>query len=328
MNLKNKLSKFLVLLGILALALMALAGCGDDNTVTDERVDATVTQLISKQPQSYVTACFPTADDENVIVDLTFSVNSSRDTIWLALEKLLAGAPNAFVADAIPKGVKLKDLYSIGEVVYIYFTGDVDLTIEDINLEALGGTVNMGLHAQDCIEPVSMKLYFNGEAMTEDVIVVGNMNDYSDGGNMAYVYYSDSQAYYIAPTCLSFDNEVSTVASVEFLDELLSAWASVPPADSGLWQCVAEGIEYQGMTLENEVLTIDFNDGINIYGVGSAQASIFIDSLEATLRSYENVDLVYISCNGEIVNYLPSGADLSTGITIVHALGSYNKIAE
>ena len=123
---KNYQNKLLLALALLLL-IFSLTACQNKPQQEPGRSELT-TDLLSKQPQTSVTAFFK-APDCPVLVPLVFGINSSRDTIWVALEKLLAGPPDAFVEAVIPAGIKMKDLYFADGTVHIKLTGDVPLQV-------------------------------------------------------------------------------------------------------------------------------------------------------------------------------------------------------
>jgi len=74
----------------LALAvLVALTGCGGEQPAGPDRSPNQNSELLAEQPLSRVTVYF--ADPEGpCLIPLSYDVNPTRDTVWVALEKVLA----------------------------------------------------------------------------------------------------------------------------------------------------------------------------------------------------------------------------------------------
>ena len=190
-------NKLLLALALLLL-IFGLTACQNKPQQEPGRSELT-TDLLSKQPQTSVTAFFK-APDCPVLVPLVFGINSSRDTIWVALEKLLAGPPDAFVEAVIPAGIKMKDLYFADGTVHIKLTGDVPLQVEQVNLQAFWSTVNMELLEQDNTT-AALLLYYNDQPLLNEPYTAAAVNDFGGGQAGAYVYFADPQAMYLVPVC-------------------------------------------------------------------------------------------------------------------------------
>lgn len=315
---RNTIIRLLCLL----LVCLPLAGCRDGGAVKQPDEVTRVPDLLSNQPQSSVVALFKTPDCD-LLTPVSFGINSSRDTIWIALEKLLAGPPDDFVEAVIPAGIKVKELYFAGGLVHIGLSGDEPLDLADVNLPAIWGTVNMELLEQDNTT-AALQLYYNDEPMLEEPYTTEAVNDFGGGTNGARVYFSDSQATYVVPVSLPIYAEGREYS--EYLAAVTAAWAGEPPADSGVYSALPDGLELIGCRFAEGVLSLDFNEGIKDIA-SSSQGRLLLDSLLATLARCQPVEQVRLLCGGEpLTEGLPGGMDLSQPIAVEHDLDMINRV--
>ncbi len=311
--------KMPVLLLMLVFVLVMLAGCGKDEPVLPERPGI---DLVSSQPQSAVTA-FYGATDSDMLVPLSFAINSSRDTMWIALEKLLAGPPDSFVEPVVPQGLKLKDLYYAGGVINIGLTGDARISADDIDIQAIAVTANVELQKQDNSTASVMISYNDKELLTEpyEVKPFNVVGDFESSGD--YVYYSDAQAMYVVPVCLAVVSDTTDEAHIA---ALLEKWAAGPPGNIGLYGVMPSGVKLLGVELADRALTVNFSEELLQMG-GTAQEQVFFNSLLATLRSCP-VDTVQIVVNGEVAPSLSHGTDISLPIKVSHDFADINRVVQ
>lgn len=315
-----KINRPFKLLALSAVCLLAvcLAGCGDNQQGEGGRPDVTP-DLLSHQPQSSVTV-FYLAEDSDVLVPLVYGINSSRDTIWVALEKLLAGPADSFCRAVVPQGVKMKDLYFANGTVNISLTGDGELTADDINAEAIFATVNNELAEQENAW-ASVQVYYNDQPLFDEPYYREAVNDFGGGEAGSYVYFADSQAMYVVPLKLAV-NRADYADTGAYLQALLAAWAGEAPAESGVYSALPAGINLNSLSLSDGALTLDFNDALLQIG-GTAQQNLFVNSLLATLFRVDEVTSVSFSVNGEA---LAPGTDLGEPLTVPHDDFNFNVV--
>ena len=325
----KRLGKNLLLMALL-LAVLVLAACGGDELQPNVRPEVTP-DLLSYEPQSSVTVYFPAADSD-VLVPLSYGINSSRDTIWIALEKLLAGPADSFCRSALPLGVKLKDLYYDDGVVHISLKGDAPLSLDDVYLVAFYATVNDELLEQDDTT-AAILLSYNDQMLFDEPYAFQYLNDYSDGQGGSYVYYTDSQAMYLVPLTLPVnraDYAADDDGLFAYLEALVAAWASPPPEESGLYAAVPAGMTAKAGLLslhteEDGAFTVDFSAGLLNIG-GSSQERLLVNSLLATLINVDEVNRLYFRIDGKTVDMLPHGTDLSGGLPVEHDDFNFNQV--
>jgi len=306
-----------------------LAGCQHSESPSPGRGEITP-DLLSHQPQSSVTAFFKAPDSE-LLVPLVFGTNSRRDIIWIALEKLLAGPPDAFVEPVIPQGVKMKDLYFSDGVVNIHLTGDVPLTLADVNVQAFWGTVNMELLEQDGAT-AAVLLYYNEEPLLAEPYQAQAVNDFGGGAGGAYIYFVDDQAMYLVPLALPVTAaETADPAQPDeaFFVALLNAWAGAPPEGSGVYSPLAlvEGLQLLDVRLQDDLLTLNFSAALAQLS-SSTQENLLIDSLLATLSPYRQINRVQLLADGQRLAYLPSGLEVDQPISVEHSLDAFNRVGQ
>jgi hypothetical protein len=315
----KKLSKALILC-LLLMGVLGLAAC--QQKTSDQNTRTEVPDLISQQPQTSVTAYFKSQDGD-MLVPLSFGINSSRDTVWIALEKLLAGPPDSFVDAVVPQGIKIKDLYFANDTVNISLTGDIALSPEDVNLDAFFATVNLELISQDDTT-ASLLIYYNDEQLLDEPYYGGIVNDFGGGENGSYVYFEDSQAMYLVPLCLpiyasDYDSDSA------FFGALFAAWAGDAPEGSNLYSALASDVELLSVDLQDNLLTLNFNSKLLEIG-GMSQEHMLIESILAILSPYEQVTEVQILVDGEAVSFLPHGTDISIPLSVDHDFYIPNKV--
>ncbi len=326
----KRLAKNLLFM-LLLLAALGLSACGGGEPQPSGRPEVTP-DLLSYEPQTSVTVYFPAADSD-VLVPLSYGINSSRDTIWIALEKLLAGPMDAFCRQALPQGVKLEDLYYADGVVNISLKGDAPLALSDVDLDAFYATVNDELLEQDDTT-AAILISYNGQPLLSEPYAFQYLNDYSEGKGGSYVYYTDSQAMYLVPLTLPISRAdyAGDTGLFEYLSALVDAWAAAPPEGSGLYSAVPAGVTVEADSLTRAATEdgggiFDVNFSADLLGIGgSSQERLLVDSLLATLINVDEVNRLYFRIDGELVDMLPHGTDLSGGLPVEHDDFNFNRV--
>ncbi|MBQ3199654.1 MAG: GerMN domain-containing protein [Firmicutes bacterium] len=313
-----------LLAALLCLLLLMLAGCGEKPVENTEGRSELSPDLLSKQPESSVKVYYQAMDSE-ALVPLVYGINSSRDTIWIALEKLLAGPPDSFCQGVLPAGVKMKELYFADGLVHINLTGDAALTADDVNLAAFAATVNDELLDQDDTT-AGLMMYYNEQPLSEEPYYAAVLNDFGGGEDGSVVYFADVQAMYLVPLTLPV-NEAKYADTEKYLQALMQAWAGDAPPNSGVYPAVADGVKLQAVSFADGKLTLDFNQALLQMG-GTAQESMFLDSLMATLAGVEQVKKLVITLDGQPAEMLPHGTDISGEIAVQHGGFAFNTVSQ
>lgn len=262
-----------------------------------------------------------------MLIPQVYGVNSTRDTVWIALEKLLAGPADGFCRQVLPQGIKMKDLYEADGEVMVLLTGDVELP-EDLDLaaRAMFATVRREMSEQGR-NMEALQIYYNDKPLFDEGCKFAAVNDFSGGKEGSYVYYTDSQAMYVVPVYLPIKESGSG-----YLSELLGAWLAEPPAKSGLYSAVPKDLQINGVALADGVLTVDFNSRVMAMN-SSGEQKLFVDSLLATLFNVDEVKTVQVTVNGvpyaealALLSSVPGDSVLAEPIEVPHGDYSFNVV--
>lgn len=275
--------------------------------------------------QTTLATVYYTTTDRKWLVPLTIPINSTREVARVAVEKLLSGAPNDFVATAIPAETKLRYLYSSGNTIYIDLTKDfLDIEPEYANmaLESLRATV------LSLAEGYSLQLLIDGERCDSlaginisEPFATSYVNPTSENtqGIPLVYYFSDQQAMYLVPQTLVISTNTVNEAkdATQFLAKTIVEALLLGPAEtSGLSRTIWPGTELLNISVKDGVATVDLSAQVLGYGGGSAAEQMLISSLLHSLTSLNGVTSVQLLIDGEKQEYLPEGSDISQPLTI------------
>jgi len=261
--------------------------------------------------QEYVRIYFATTD-QKYLLPVTLSVKSSDEVGKIAVQKLLAGPENDFSSPTIPEGTKLKDLYLSGSTAYL------DLTVElnqvrpenaQMAVDALILTVTEFAVADDVQILIDGKIQADlaGVAINSPLPRPKINFAGGEGQSLIQVYFGDQNAMYLVPLTYATDNPDLPLAAMAQL--LLG-----PPEGSGLYRTIWPETQVLGITLADGLATVDLSRQALGYGGGSAAESFFVNSLVWTLTGLETVESVQLLIQGEKLQYLPEGTDISAPI--------------
>jgi hypothetical protein len=296
-------------LGLLALAfcLLALGACTNNEDNTTDREQNLFGQLLAASPQDTVRVYFKDPNGP-CLIPLDYTINPTRDTVWVALEKALAGPPNDFVDPIIPAGIKIVDVYSEDNMIQLFLQGEGDLSADDVDFTALSATVNTAIIAQNHPNNYPLQVYYNDMPLNPEPIQPAAINDYSEGSDTTMtVYYSDSQAMYAVPVELA----ANTTEPAELCREVVSAWLSEPPEDLNLSTAVPDGVKLLACELKDGQLTLDFDQTLVSYQGGTTRETMLLNTLLASCSQIETINSLQILIEGQIVEYLPEGSSIN-----------------
>ncbi|MDD2220510.1 MAG: GerMN domain-containing protein [Clostridia bacterium] len=313
--------KKLTLLIVMVFSILVWTSCSSkDNTQT--AIGGERELLLLEKETTAVTVYYATLD-EKYLVPLTFSVNATREAAKVALEKLLAGAPNDFVKSPLSADTKLKDVYAQGEIVFVDLTKEFSQINEEyarLASAALAATV------LPLLENSQMQLLLNGKPYQDvgsvklsEPIKEGPINPVSPiGEDQPYIvyYFGDQQAQYMVPQSAPVNKDDAEYKAEQTVKAILKG----PKSDSNLYSSINKKTKLLALQVSNGIVTLDFSADLLDYSGSSAEENVLVKSLLYSLTSIEGIDAVQILIEGQIKEYLPAGTDISTPLKAVEKI--------
>ncbi len=317
--LKKNLPVIYLLILLLVIALIPMA-CTDDQTsepVSEQRVP------VNEETEATVATVYYATLDGQCLLPLNVPINATKEVAKVAMEKLLTGAPNSFAADLIPEGTKLLDLYSSGSVVYVDFTSEIKEISEEQAQQAIDAILLTVLPLNDeytlqILVDGSICKSIGGVDISQPLVLpLVNIVDAGDEDSTPLVYYlSDAQAMYLVPQTIMVangelsdnDNEDSGVILIK---KSIEALIDGETLSDTLHSPIPSATKLLGVTLTDGVAYLNFSDDLLNYNSGSANELMLVNSIYYTVTSIELVSSVQILVEGEKIETLPGGIDIS-----------------
>lgn len=336
---------FRMLLPLFLILILSLSGCrpeetppaGDPNLPADsERLPVMEEIEVTNATVYYVTT------DHQYLLPLNLTINATKEVAKVAMEKLLAGPPNAYVAGVIPADTKLLDLYSSNTTVYVNVTADI--------LEVDPAQAQLALDSIRCtilplVEGFKLQLLVEGKVLDE----LAEGVDISHPRSLPYVnvrpadqekaqqntasytpltyYVGDSQAMYLVPQTLLYapPEQEEPPLSGEALAEdqaraVVAALLADQPEDSGLFSPFWQGTELLNLYVEDGVAYVDFSAALLEYGGGSTFEVMMVSCLTQSLSRISGISAVQLLVEGRANASLPEGLDVSKPLTPIQVL--------
>lgn len=315
---------------ILAVSLLT-AGCGlranSNNPQQNEQNEVTTNdkrQLVLSSERSQVLIYFATTDKE-YLLPVTIDINPTKEVAKVAVEKLLAGPNNDFVASTIPEGTKLRDIYFSENSGTVY----VDLTNEFLKLKN-GQEVKLALASltytvTELPKVKRVQLSIDGETVKELHGVslaqhlerehgVNFVGQPKDGQEEIRVYFGDENAMFLVPLTIGIPADLPVPEKAQ---QALNMLVQGPPKDSNLSPVLWKGTKVLNVEWDEaeKLLTVDFSKEIVGYGGGSAFEKQLVSSLIYTLTGLPEVEKLQILIEGAKWDYLPEGTDIHKPLT-------------
>jgi germination protein M len=314
-NKKNKSQKWTVVFLLLASAFLFLFGCGTNKDEVQELSESRTPKAeripFLVQNQETVLVYFGAVDGKN-LVPVTLSINPTNEVAKVAVEKCLAGPENDFTLPVIPEETKLKDLSIQVSTVYVDLTPEInqlDPKKAKLAIDSLVLTLTEFNEVEDVQVLVDGQIQNSiGEVDTSKPIKRPVINSYGGKGKKEVkVYYSDSNAMYLVPVTYKVSvNDMPYFA----LKKLVEG----PPSKSGLLRTLWNGTKIISYSVKEGIATVDFSKSVLGYGGGTTAEIMFVSSVVQTLTDLENIDAVQLLFEGEKLEYLPEGSDVSRPI--------------
>lgn len=321
------------LTGVILILVVSLvtAGCGlranSNKPQQNEQNEVSTNgkrQLVLSSERSQVLIYFATTDKE-YLLPVTIDINPTKEVAKVAVEKLLAGPNNDFIASTIPEGTKLRDIYFSENSGTVY----VDLTNEFLNLnneeEVLLALASLTYTLTELPQVKRVQLSIDGETIKELHGVslgrplerehgVNFVGQPEDGQEEIRVFFGDENAMFLVPLTIGIPADLSVPEKAQ---EALKALVQGPPKDSSLSPVLWKGTKILNVDWHEteKLLTVDFSKEFVGYGGGSAFEKQLVGSLVYTLTGLPEVEKLQILIEGEKWDYLPEGTDIYKPLT-------------
>ena len=319
------------LLLLLFIPMIILTSCTNnviknDSGDNEKRQTSIRSEVLSHSKMAYTMAFFP-EQNGNFLVPVAYPISESCDIVKIAVEKILAGAPDNTLKNVIPEGCKLTELYTENNVVYIKLVTEPNKDLENINLAAFSATVNFALNSYNFN---FRKTYPINLSINDTVVGNGSydfnrpnscLSDQSTPGTV--IFYADNKGNHLIPTYVTLKK---TSTKNDFYTALLSKWASKPP-DRNLTSPVNQGTKVNSALFSNNCLLVDLNQKALAHKPNSQEAKLFLTSLLYTLAPYPEIKNVQILINGQKIAPLQEDCNLKTPISVPHSYDNLNIVS-
>ncbi len=302
----------------LCLALsLAMAGCGtapEDPALRPSPEPST--KVLTLSPSQTVVAYFLDSEGKN-LVPLSMQTNETREVAFVALQKLLAGAPNDFVQSPLPAGIKAKDLYLEKGVICVELTEEFLQTAPeqiDNSLRCIVATVGWAAPEKQVNILVNHQLVekIGDKAISQPLSYTPiNPADSSvkTDSPIVQVYFSDNQAMYLTP--VSYCRPEGDVYTF-----VMKKLTEGPPKQAGLVATLYKGTKLNSVTVSDGTAKVDLSKEAVAYGGGTAFEYLFVQSILATFAQFPEVETVQFFIDGEPYDLLPEGTDIEMPLPV------------
>lgn len=296
---------------------LALTGC--DNAPEDPALRPSPepsTKVLTVSPSQTVVAYFLDSQGKN-LVPLTMQTNETREVAFVALQKLLAGAPNDFVKSPLPAGIKAKDLYVEKGILCVELTEEFLQTAPeqvDNSLRCIVATVGWAAPEKQVNILVNHQLVEKigereiSQPLTYTPVNPADANVTADSQRVQ-VYFSDNQAMYLTPVSFVRPEEDAYTFVMKKLVE-------GPPKATGLVSTLYKGTKLNSVTVSDGNATVDLSKEAVAYGGGTAFEYLFVQSVLATFAQFPEVETVQFLIDGEHYDLLPEGTDIEMPLSV------------
>ncbi len=332
---KNMYIVFAIVILILAVCMVLVNGRNDQTTVEDPAASQR-TVLLEDAESTNVTVYFA-SEDKKYLVPVNLDINATKEVAKVALEKLIAGPASPGLAPVLPEDTKLLDVYGLGRTVVTDFTDAFTKMNEEEGALAIQAIIATVLPLTDeytltiMVEGHALADFYNlTEAMPFHEIYINPVEALpQESDAVAAVYYlPDAACLYLVPQTffipgveLPGDEQAESTAVADQDQEIARALAvgqqiiqrllDGPAGDSSLGSVFWQDTRLLDMDLVNGVAYVDFSQDILNYGGGSANENMLLNALVYSLCGVESIDAVQLLVEGQVLEYLPEGREVS-----------------
>ncbi|MDR2712781.1 MAG: GerMN domain-containing protein [Clostridiales bacterium] len=290
---------------------------------------------LSTDEQSFTTVYYTTGD-KRYLLPLTIPINNTREVAKIALEKLLAGPPDEFSSSVIPEGTKLRDVYMVGDTIFVDLTKDflevgeeeaqaaVDCIVQTVLPVTSRYLLQIMVEGQVCPELAGTDISLPLDDTPFNIL---NPQEAPKGKDICLItaYFCDEYAMYLVPVSIAMPRDLLMAAEDPELflaRETIELLLLGPDEDSGLFATFYPGAQLLSLEIKESIAYVNLSAEALDYGGGAAFEQLFVKSLVYSLTDLTGINAVQILIEGEIEQYLPEGMDVSTPIF------PYDKINE
>ncbi len=293
-----------------------LAGCRPGTPGRVRQAPFREQEYLLPSPVEQVSIYYLTRD-ERYFVPVTLKIGPTRGAPRVAVEKLLAGAPQESLASPFPPDVKLLSLKVEKGAATLDLTGEVmKIKSREAARRAFEALV---LTLTEFREVKAVKVLVNGNRLPElagyrlggPLTRPALLNPLAPrgAGRPATIYYADSWGLHLIPITLFLPDFLPDRSA--FLARVVRRLVAGPPAGSGLTPPIAPGTRVLRVEEENGIVTVDLSSEALAYGGGSTAELAFVNALVFTLTEFPGVEGVQLLFEGEKRLFLPEGTEVA-----------------
>lgn len=299
-----------ILVSLIILVLVALLLLREPGPEAADAPAAAARQPVLSQTEKTTVTVYYLTRDGACLLPLSIDVQATTEVARVALEQLLAGPPDDSALPSMPPNVRLNDIYSIYQTVYVDLTAeflDVPPERTQLALDALAATV-LPLVA----DGYQMQLLIDGNGHAEiNGVDTGTpcaeplLNLDSDVAlpegvrledcRMVVYYHPDADLRYLVPHTMPCWQE----DGVSDAEALQLACARILPA------CMS----VQALIVEGGLAHLDLlYDATVAYRGGAAYEQAWLNALVATACGLPQIDALQLTLDNTEIETLPKGA--------------------
>lgn len=267
-------------------------------------------QEAEKSPLRTLTVYFATREGYMVPITYPFT-EPSADPARSSVEILLEGPDTENLFRTIPKGTRLKDCYVSNETAFVDFTEE--FTHFGSTKEATKAVKSLCLTLGSISGVEMVQVLVEGQPVDEiQGVCMGQILKHSwanyfgssNTGRQFKVYFADTSAMYMIP--VTYVSETSDSIPRKAVEKLVKG-----PDVNSLAATVWPGTKLLDLKIKGGLATVNFSKEVTGYGGGTTAESLFIKALLLTLGQFSDIKGVQILVEGEKIDFLPEGTQIS-----------------
>ncbi|MBO8168722.1 MAG: GerMN domain-containing protein [Thermoanaerobacteraceae bacterium] len=319
----------LMLVSFLLISMLVLTGCSKTETNKDsqsldktgkQEVTATLddeVRDISGETRSYVTVYYTDVDGK-YLLPVNISIEPTDRAAKIAVSKLLAGPETEQVRPVIPEGTKLRDLYLKDSTAYVSLTKEFLQVFSADEAKKAVKAITLTLTEFPMVKMV--QILVDGQVVTdfhglnlESALTRPKSINGPTYEKTVNVYFGDKNANFLVPYSAPVQNDDAIKSAVQALLE--------GPPEEDLTRTIWPGTRLLDIEVSGKTVVVDLSKEVVGYGGGSTAENLLVSSLIATMTQFEDIEAVQLLIEGQKIEMLPEGTDISKPLT-----GQYNML--